>query len=366
MVIPSLNGSWPTGSMAAIAFTQPGVVGMLSVSIPAEEERSVLIRIDAIGICGTDIELMKGTSPNVANGLTTYPIRFGHEWGGTVVAIGARVATLAIGDRVVGEPFISCGHCQVCRGGHYNLCPHRDEVGVMGDVPGGAAQYLRMPAANVHVVPDGVPTSDALLAEPGVTVLNAFRAGRVQPGEALAIIGTGTMGLLAVQIAASMNCEVDVVGSNTSGLNLAMALGARAAYRPDEAPTSSYSQVIEASGGRYVGPLLTSLAGIGGRIMLIGIPDGAVDRIDLSNMVMKGLSIQGVLGGVDLMPRALSLIAKGVINPRLLIDEVLPASEVNRAFERLLSSARSRPKVMLDMAGFSSSTVLGSATKSDG
>lgn len=351
-------GSWPVGNMAALAFLKAGIVGLMTVPIPDPAERDVLIKVNILGICGTDVHLMSGASPNISAGLTEFPIRFGHEWSGTIVAVGSKVTSLLVGDRVVGEPFISCGHCQTCRGGRYNLCPNRVEVGVRGDAPGGAAEHLRMPESNVHVVPDGVTSEAALLAEPAVTVLNAFRSGGVQPGESVIVIGTGTMGLLAVQIAVSMNCEVDAVGSNVRGLERALMLGARAAYRPEEAPHSSYAVVIEASGSRTVGQMLTNVAGIGGRILQVGIPDGCVDGIDLSAMVMKGLSITGILGGVDLMPRALALIANGAIAPEALIEAVLPASRVNEAFERLALSMRDRPKIMLDMSDFDVDTVL--------
>lgn len=346
-----MTGNWPDGTMPALVFTAPGVLAVEEVPVPSPAPGQVLVRVHYLGICGTDVHLLDGTSAYIAAGLTGFPIRFGHEWAGEVVAAGPGAPQDLVGRRVTGEPFLSCGQCLTCRGGHYNLCPHRFEMGVRGDVPGAAARYLRVPAANVHVIPDGVESAHALLGEPLVTVLNSFESAAAQPGESVAVLGTGTLGLLAVQVAAGMGCPVDVIGIDPEGLSAARDLGARAAMTPDDAPADAYSVVIEASGAASIGPLLTRIAGIGGRIMQAGIPGRPVDGVDLAAFVSKGLRLAGVLGGVHLMPRALRLIASGVVRPAALIERVLPVAEIEQGFARMRETGRSRPKLVVDLAG---------------
>ena len=345
------GSAWPSGTMPAVVFSAPGTIVLQEVPVPEAAPGQILVRVERVGVCGTDVHLLDGTSAYVVGGLTSYPIRFGHEWGGEVVAVGPDVSPDLVGTQVVGEPFLSCGQCLTCRAGHYNLCPNRYELGVRGAVPGAAAQYLRIPAANAHVVPVGVPLEHALMAEPSVTVLHAFQKGGVQPGEQMAVLGTGTLGLIAVQVAVSMGCPVDVVGIDPFGLESARRFGARAALAPDAAPADTYPVVLEATGARSIGPLLSRIAGIGGRVLQVGIPGGPVDGVDLAAFVSKGLQLTGVLGGVHLMPRALLLIAQGAIRPEELLEEVVPVAEIDRAFRRMHEPERARPKLVIHMGG---------------
>lgn len=343
-----------TSPMKAFVFDEGGSVRSITEPRPTPGAGEVLVKVDFLGICGTDVHLMHGSSSYVRGGLTTYPIRFGHEWSGRIDSVGVGVDSFQPGDRVVGEPFLSCGQCLTCRGGHYNLCPSRRELGVRGDASGAAAEYLRIPVGNVHKIPEGVDLHAAVLAEPSVTVLSSFELGAVQPGEKVAVIGTGTMGLIAVQVAAYMGCRVDAIGIVPSELVTAKAQGAWAAIQPDEAHDSAYDVVIEASGSSRIGPLMCRIAAIGGRLLQLGIPGEAVDGLDLAAFVMKGLSLRGVLGGVDLMPRALELMSIGAIRPEQLIDHVFDQSELSDALEMASKGGRLRPKVLVDMSTLSS------------
>jgi threonine dehydrogenase-like Zn-dependent dehydrogenase len=125
---------------------------------------------------------------------------------------------------------------------------------------------------------------------------------------------------------------------------------------PDAAPADSYQVVLEATGARTIGPLLSRIAGVAGRVLQVGIPGGPVDGIDLAAFVGKGLQLTGVLGGVHLMPRALRLIARGAIRPDELLEEVVPVAEIDRAFRRMHETARARPKLVLDMGGLSTAS----------
>lgn len=349
MEVAVAQWEWPSGTMRTLQVAGPGRLEVADVAIPESAAGQVLVKVRFVGICGTDVHLLSGHSAYVVGGLTQYPIRFGHEWAGTVVAAGSGVDPTWLGTTVVGEPFLSCGQCAVCRSGHYNFCPSRNEIGVRGAVPGAAAEYYRVPVTNIAQVPEGVPGELALMAEPSVTVLHSFETAAIQPGESVAVIGTGAIGLIALQLGVSIGCHVDVLGIDEAGLAAAAANGARHTMAPESAKDDSYDVVLDATGASTLGSLLTRIAAIGGRILQVGIPGRPSDGFDLAAFVTKGLTLQGVLGGVHLLPRALRLIADGAIRPAELLDEVLPVSEAEAAFARCNAPGRTHPKLVLDM-----------------
>ncbi|TFV85045.1 zinc-binding alcohol dehydrogenase [Microbacterium sp. dk485] len=337
--------AWPTGRMAALVFTAPGVAQWREVGIPEAREGHVLVRVERVGICGTDLALLDGSMGYLESGLTRYPLRPGHEWCGTVAAVEGDVAGIAVGDRVVGEPFLSCGRCALCRAGRRDQCPHRDEIGVRGDAPGTAAQYVAVPAENLAVVPAGLDPSTAVLAEPLVTVLHALSAVRLEAGESLGVIGAGTLGMLAAQVARAAGAAVTVY-SRGDRAERAQACGA-AFVRSADAAADRHDAVIEASGGEGTVGLAVRLARPAGRVTLVGVP-GSPEPLDAMPIVVKGLQVTGVLGGIPFLHRAVRLLADGVVNPDAVIDRVLPAARAVEALDLLAGGSTRRPKILLD------------------
>jgi 2-desacetyl-2-hydroxyethyl bacteriochlorophyllide A dehydrogenase len=342
--------SWPTGEMATIVMAGAEDIQLEERPIPAEEPGSVLARVEYVGLCGTDAELLRGSSPFLATGVTRYPFVPGHEWAGTIAAAGPGVSGVGVGDRVVGNPFITCGACRFCLAGRRNLCLNRFEMGVRGNYQGAAAGYVRVPAANVTVVPEQVELRVAPLIEPTVTVVHALRRARCGVGDRVGVLGTGTLGLMAIQIARAMGAEADAIGVEQGGLELAGALGASRALHVDEAEDDAYSVVIEVSGAAPGAELALRVAEPGARVSLVGITSEA-SPILTARAVLKDLEINGVLGGVKEFGRAAELFASGRLDPARLIDDVVPAAEAATAYELLLRGNRPRPKLLLDFGG---------------
>ena len=341
---------WPTGKMRAFEFAAPNELRWIEADIPSEHEGSALVRVAALGICGTDVHLFTGSSSYIAQGLTSYPFRPGHEFCGEVVAVAPGVSGIGVGDRVVGQPFLPCKVCRVCMRGALNLCPYREEQGVRGAAPGAAAQFVRVPAENLAKVPDSVPASEALLAESSVTVLNSIISGGVQPGTRVAVIGSGAIGLLATQLASHMGAKVDTVGID-AGLKLALdECGAAAVYSPSEVPHDSYDVVIEAAGAPSSLGLALRIAAPGGTVTQTSIPGGISTEVDASLMVSKGLTIVGVLGGIPFLQSAIDLIAAGHLRPGTLIESVRDWSDAERAFADLIAGGLARPKIILSVS----------------
>lgn len=345
------DGAQLPDEMDTVVFAAPGHVASTVTALPAPVQGRALIEVAFVGICGTDVHLLSGNSPYVRSGKTEFPIRFGHEYSGTVVAVADGGDRNLIGNRVAGDAIVGCGHCLTCKSGNYNLCPMRDEIGVKGAYPGAASQYFSVPVTNIHRVPESVTLQDAVIAEPSVTVLNALSAGALRVGGRVAVIGTGTLGLVAARLAVNAGCRVIVIGIEDSGLRAAAELGAAEVVRPEDAPHNSADLVLEMSGARSVGPLLTRVADTGAQIVQVGITSGPVDGLALSDFTAKGLHLSGVLGGVQLVPTALQLIATGHIKPDSLIDEIYPYQDSRAAFAQLSEPNRRKPKVLLRFAG---------------
>ncbi|MEU6991764.1 alcohol dehydrogenase catalytic domain-containing protein [Streptomyces sp. NPDC046465] len=346
-----LCGRWPNGSMSAAAIMDANKVGQVEVEIPGPELGYVLVAPTTVGICGTDLELLHGTASYVRDGRATMPHVFGHEWVGRVVAIAGNChysRQLQIGDRVVGQTMLSCGGCRACQRGRRNECSQLKEVGLYGQ-QGAAAEFIRLPAQSLTKVPPGVDDFAAALAEPAVTVLAALDKVGVFPGERVLVFGTGTMGLLAVQMARRVAGTVDVVGIDDAGIGAALRMGAEHAFLPGEARDGEYDVVIEASGA--VPALLEALrvADVGGRIAAVGVPSDPLPAVDASELVLRGVTMTGVRHGLDYYERALRLFSEGVLSAKGMIADVFELADVDKAFELLERGRRAAPKVALSL-----------------
>ncbi|GIJ27887.1 hypothetical protein Vqi01_30490 [Micromonospora qiuiae] len=344
--VPQLP-DWPVGTMRAAAILGQHEVSVIDAPIPAPRPGQVLVAPLVVGLCGTDLELLHGTATYVRDGRTTFPHVFGHEWVGRVVAVadGAN-PRIKPGDRVVGHTMLPCGQCRSCQRGVRNGCAALREVGLY-DQQGAAAEYISMPAHELTLVPHEVGDRAAALVEPAVTVLGGFERAHVTPGDRVLVLGTGTIGLLAVQLAARTAGVVDVVGVADGGLELARAYGARRAFRPGQAPSGGYDVVVEASGASPAFAEALRAVDIGGRVCAIGVPAAPVDRVDAADLVLRGISVHGIRHGLDHYERALALFAGGVLTEAGMITDPFPLADVARAFTELENADRKYPKVAL-------------------
>ncbi|MFD9795891.1 zinc-binding dehydrogenase [Streptomyces sp. NPDC059070] len=344
-----VRGNWPTGTMRAAAVLDHGKAGLIEVPIPAPARGEVLVAPSVVGVCGTDLELLHGTASYFRDGRATHPHVFGHEWVGRVVAVPAEdEPSLRIGDRVVGQTMISCGSCRACQRGRRNECGRLRETGLYGQ-QGAAAEFVRVPAQTLTVVPAAVDDLAAALVEPAVTVLAGLDRVSCSPGERVLVLGTGTIGLLAVQLARRLAGTVDVVGVDDAGLGAALRLGAEHAFRPGEAAPGGYDVVVEASGSPAALAEALQLADIGGRVAAIGVPTDPLPSVDAGELVLRGVSFTGVRHGLDFYERALRLFAEGVLTAKGMVAEVFPLERVADAFHLLEHGRRAAPKVALQL-----------------
>src|SRR5713101_118203 len=189
---------------------------------PRPESGDVVVRIVAAGLCGTDYRIWTGERP------VAYPRVMGHELVGHVEAVASDVTCVRSGDRVVVEPNYACGRCPLCREGNRNLCLSRTAVGI--DVDGGFAELVRVPTRCCWPAPAAVADEDLLLTEPLAVVVRAVNRGAPRAGETAAVVGGGTLGLLALQVLRARGARVLVASRTDRRLALAGELGAEATH----------------------------------------------------------------------------------------------------------------------------------------
>ncbi|MFI6348849.1 zinc-binding dehydrogenase [Streptomyces sp. NPDC050560] len=314
-----------------------------------------LVRVRACGLCGSDRELFRGDRPGE---YVRYPVVPGHEWSGTVAEVGAGVPPALVGRAVVGEGFRNCQVCERCRAGDTTLCAAGyAETGFTE--PGALAPTLTLPARLLHPLPEptgdtgdlrdtgstdgtggeggtgGLDLAAAALLEPAACVAAAALAAAALPGQRVAVVGTGTLGLLAVQfLAAASPAHLLAVGAGTGRGDLALRLGATEVRdRADPGP-GGYDTVIEAAGSPAAAHEAAALLRRGGRLVLTGIPGAGAVGLDPADLVVRRLEVRTVFGATPAAwAHAVRAFAAGLLTPRALVTHELPLAEYGSAVD---------------------------------
>jgi threonine dehydrogenase-like Zn-dependent dehydrogenase len=301
--------------MRALVFTGPGKAEVLDVPAPLAAAGQVVVDVERAGICGTDVELFTGEMSYLHSGVSSYPLRPGHEWSGRVTAVGPGVDESWLGKRVTGDTMIACGSCHRCRGGRHHVCDGMRELGIRDGLPGALAEQLAFPAPYLYELPDTVDATVGALVEPGGNAQRSVTAAAVDPGERLLILGTGTIGLLAAMIARARGIEVHLLGQH---LDFARDLGFTRSWTRDTLPALPWDAVIDASNAPELPDLAVQLVEPGRRVVWIGL-SGTPSTVDTRDIVLKDVTAVGILGASAGLADAVSAYASGSVNPRPLV-----------------------------------------------
>ena len=321
---------------AAVVASLGQPLTIADMPIPRPGPGEVLVKLDASGVCHTDLHAAQGDWPVKPQP----PFVPGHEGCGTVVAVGPGVGDLKAGDKV-GNAWLwsACGRCEYCRTGWETLCESQRNGGY--SVNGSFGTYMLVDADFAPRIPDGVdPLEVAPILCAGVTVYKGLKVTDTRPGQWVAISGVGGLGHVAVQYARAMGLRVVAVDIDDEKLALAKRLGAEVAVNGHAA--DAVEQVQRATGGVH-GVLVTAVspepfsqaigfARRGGTIVLVGLPPGDFPT-PIFDVVLKGLTIRGsIVGTRQDMAEALDLFARGLIRPTV---ESARLEQINDVFARM-------------------------------
>ncbi|GAA3772062.1 zinc-dependent alcohol dehydrogenase [Streptomyces chiangmaiensis] len=330
---------------AAVVVEAPGVHSLVPHEPVAPGPGEALVRVHAVGICGSDREVYQGNRPE---GYVRYPLTPGHEWSGTVQSVGAGAPEALVGCDVVGEGFRNCQVCDRCHAGDTTLCTAGyEETGFTR--PGAMAATLTLPARLLHVLPDDADLTAAALLEPAACVAAAALKANVRPGERVAVVGTGTLGMFAVQfLKAASPAELLVVGTGNDREALSRRFGATGFRTKDQELPADFDVVVETAGSASAARAAASLLRRGGRLVLTGIPAPGAEGLDPTDLVVRQLEVHTVFGAP---PRAwahtVRVFGAGLLDPLPLITHELPLAEFWQAIELVGSGDPKVGKVLL-------------------
>ncbi|MDQ3910922.1 MAG: alcohol dehydrogenase catalytic domain-containing protein [Actinomycetota bacterium] len=315
----------------------------------------VLVRVGAVGICGSDLEMIAGTRDP---GYRSYPVVLGHEWAGEIVELGGGVGQLELGQYVAVEGHNYCGRCRQCKRGETQLCETYSEFGFTLD--GGYAEFVAARGDLCHSF-SRVSSVEAALAEPTACSLHGVLRSGVEPGDTVVVVGAGTIGLLAVGLFSLYSPE-NLIVIDRHGLQRSPALAMGATHYLIEGKDDVLETVQNVSGGRgadvsfeaggHPSAVQTAVAATArrGKVVLEGISGtDSLEPIDLDQIVLGDLRIEGVFAYPSrVFAQALKMIDSGLLDVKPLITHRLPLAEADHAFELLKDTREPTIKVLLE------------------
>jgi len=332
------------GKMKALVIYKPNDMRLEEVDIPKIKDDEVLVKVDAVGICGSDIEIKNGTYPDYI----AYPIIPGHETAGTVVEVGKGVLGFKVGDRVAIEPHAGCGQCSNCKRGYYSYCVYYGKPGhrALGfTVNGGFAEYVAAPARNLHKLPPNLTAEEGAMAVSAGTAMFGLMEIGIEAGETVVVIGPGPVGLTALALAKALGAGTAVmVGTRWSRLNVAKELGADVLVniREGQDPVKVVMDLTDGLGADLVINSTPSPESVqqsikmlrrGGRFLMLGLTWEPTPLV-LGEISIKGITIKGTRGEArDALEHVIRLAAGGKVNLKRLVTHTFKLDEVIHAFE---------------------------------
>ena len=302
--------------MKAIVVTEPPHFELQNVSDPECGPGRVVIRTAFCGICGTDLEILRGTMPQ---GFARYPVVPGHEWTGVVQEVGRGAGNLRAGNRVSVEGYLPCGNCDPCRRGNKQSCVTHGQIGMTQN--GGFAEYVAAPAVSCHIVAEHVGLDEALMVEPASTVVRGIERASPHASSTAAVIGCGPIGLIAARVLRRFE-PAAILGIDLACSQAAMATQAgftsfTTSQDPSElrgrSGSDGWDLVVDCALGAKPLELAFQIVRPGGKIVVIGgAPDSHTLRIPANLFVTRDLHVYGVLGyTTQSWIRTLDLISNG-------------------------------------------------------
>jgi L-iditol 2-dehydrogenase len=318
--------------MNALLLTQYMQLEMVEMPVPAIGPDDVLVRVRACGICGSDVHGLDGKT-----GRRIPPLVMGHEAAGEVVETGADVTDLRPGERVTFDSTVYCGRCFHCIRGEQNLCDNREVLGVSPGPyrrHGAFAEFVSVPRRIMYRLPENLSFEQAAMIEAVSVAVHAVSITPVRLGDTGMVVGTGMIGLLAIQAARHAGCiRVIAVDPDEGRLKLALAAGATDAVNPKAA--GAMEAILAIGGVRK-----------GGAVTLVGNVSPQIE-LPLQSVVSRQIRLQGSCASNGEYPACIEMMSRGAIQVDPLISAVAPLQEGASWFDRLYRREPNLMKVIL-------------------
>ncbi|XP_037292429.1 sorbitol dehydrogenase-like [Manduca sexta] len=333
----------------------PYDVRVQKLPLPKISDNDVLVKIECVGICGSDVKLY--TTGCCGMDVFTEPYVMGHEGAGIVVKVGAKVDSLKVGDRVAIEPTQPCRSCDLCKRGKYNLCVKPHYCSSLG-APGNLCRYYKHVADFCHKMPDNLTMEEGAAVQPLAIAIHACNRANITLGSKLLILGAGPIGILSAMTAKAMGASkiimTDVVQSR---LDIAMELGADYTLltKKEDIDEETVEKIIEILGERpeismdacgygaaqRVALLATRTAGV---VLVVGIGEPKVE-LPLSQAMLREVDVKGSFRIMNTYPAAISAVASGAIPLKKFITHHFPLAKTKEALD--LAKTGSAMKIII-------------------
>ncbi|MCY1715163.1 NAD(P)-dependent alcohol dehydrogenase [Caproiciproducens galactitolivorans] len=343
------------GKMKVAIMQGIGKMGFIERDIPTPEDNEVLVKIENVGICGSDLHYYE--SGAIGNYVVKPPFVLGHEASGTVVETGKNVTHLKVGDKVALEPGKTCGHCEFCREGKYNLCP---DVVFFATPPvdGVFQEYVAHEADLCFKLPDNMDTLEGALIEPLAVGFHAAKQGNAQAGQTAVVFGAGCIGLVSMMALKAMGVStVYVVDVLPNRLAKASELGATAVINGKDADTveavnkltgnKGIDLVIETAGTEATTRQAISVAKKGGTIVLVGYSKSGELTLPISLALDKELTFKTVFRYRHIYPMAIEAVAGGKVNLKGIVTNIYQLDDIQRAMDESIHNKKDIVKAVV-------------------
>ena len=339
-----------TKKMTGLVYKGKENVVMETVDVPELENGEALIKVAYGGICGSDVTLYEGRNPRVPLNVV-----IGHELSGTIEEINGRAKDLSVGDNVTIEPIFSCGQCDFCRMGDYNMCEQYKLLGI--HMNGGFAEYVKAPFGRIYKLPPQVSLKAAALVEPLSVATHAVRQSRIKYKDTVLVIGGGPIGMFVAHVAKAAGANVLISDINAYRLGLAEKAGIEAI----DGKTQDIKKIVLERSHGMGADIVFECAGVQavvnqsldacrpkGQVVMVASHEELVPT-DLRLVHLKEINLQGIkVYNFRDYRAAVQMIASGDINTDLFITDVLPLSGFAEGI-RMMKGGGNVMKILLDL-----------------
>jgi len=325
------------------------------IEVPVPKEKQVLVKLEYVGICGSDVHYLE--YGKIGDFIVNGDFILGHECAGTIVAVGSGVEKLKVGDKVALEPGCTCGQCEFCKTGRYNLCP---DVEFLATPPyhGCLMNYIAFPENMAFKLPDMISTKEGALVEPLAVGMHAAKQGNVKLGDSVVILGSGTIGLVTLLACKAFGAtDITVVDVIPKRLEYAKKLGATTVINATEVDVlaeidkltnkQGVDIVIETAGSATTIAQTPYLIKNGGCIVLVGMAPQDIIEYNFAKILAKEAEIKSVFRYRNIYPQAIKAISKGVIDISGIITHEFAFDEVAQAFDFVINHKQEVVKAVI-------------------